>query len=94
MAKLSNKVRTENLLLFTGMALMAAGPVFWYLMGMVMHVNRDAIGSEAVVFCNLTITGVALLLTLSGAAVSLSGFALSAWHTWMEVRPSTKTDGQ
>lgn len=82
------QVRQENLLLFCGMAFMVAGPVFWFLAGVALDVRALSLGPDTVDILEWVSIAISLLLSLCGAALSLAGWGLSAWHAWQGVRSS------
>jgi hypothetical protein len=86
--KLSEEVKQENLLMFCGMAFMAAGPVFWFLAGMALDVRALSLGPDRVDVLEWVSIAISLLLSLCGAALSLAGWGLAAWHAWREVKSS------
>ncbi|MGX9838929.1 hypothetical protein ACH32B_23550 [Enterobacter dykesii] len=81
----SEKVRQENLLMFCGMAFMAAGPVFWYLAGLALDARALNLGPGTTGILDWIIIAISLLLSLCGAALCLAGWSLSAWHAWRAV---------
>lgn len=82
------QVRQENLLLFCGMAFMAAGPVFWYLAGIALDARALSLGPDNVDVLEWVSIAVSLLLSICGAALSLAGWGVAAWHAWRAVRPT------
>ncbi|HDS4948388.1 TPA: hypothetical protein QHX34_002722 [Klebsiella aerogenes] len=86
--KLSEKVKQENLLMFCGMAFMAAGPVFWFLAGMALDVRALSLGPDTVDILEWVSIAISLLLSLCGAALCFAGWALAAWHAWRGVKSS------
>lgn len=86
--KLSEKEKQENLLMFCGVAFMAAGPAFWFLMGSAINARLVLISPEMAGLMAVINVAVALLFTVSGAALALAGWGLSAWHAWRAVRQS------
>lgn len=84
--KHEQQVRQENLLLFCGMAFMAAGPVFWYLAGMALDARALSLGPGRVDVLEWVSIVVSLLLSLSGAALGLVGWGLASWHAWRAIR--------
>lgn len=84
--KLSEKVRQENLLMFCGVAFMAAGPAFWFLMNSAINARLVLISPEIAGLMAVVNVAVALLFTVSGAALALAGWGLSAWYAWRAVR--------
>ena len=91
MSKLSEKVRTENLLMFIGMALMCTGPAFWYLMEEMLTRRTATLGPGTAATLDACIIGAALLMSLTGMAVALAGWSLSAWHAWQAVKIAGST---
>ncbi|MEQ4763456.1 hypothetical protein [Klebsiella aerogenes] len=86
--KLSEKVKQENLLMFCGMAFMAAGPVFWFLAGMALDVRALSLGPDTVDILEWVSIAISLLLSLCGAALCFAGWTLAAWHAWRGVKSS------
>lgn len=84
--KLSEKVKQENMLMFCGMAFMAAGPAFWFLMNSAINARVVLISPDMAGLMAVVNVAVALLFTVSGAALALAGWGLSAWHAWRAVR--------
>lgn len=68
--KHEQQIRQENLLMFCGMAFMAAGPVFWYLAGMALDARAISLGPDKVDVLEWVSIAVSLLLSLCGAAWS------------------------
>lgn len=83
---LSEKVKQENLLMFCGVAFMAAGPAFWFLMNSAINARLVTLSPDMAGLMAVINVAVALLLTVSGAALALAGWGLSAWHAWRVVR--------
>lgn len=79
--------KQENTLMFCGMAFMVTGPAFWFLIHSVIGVYpasfTDTTGIVAIVTMAIT-----LLLTASGAALLLAGWALAVWYAWRNVKTS------
>lgn len=84
--KLSEKVKQENLLMFCGMAFMAAGPVFWLLASMALDARALSLGPDKVDVLEWVSIAVSLLLSLCGAALGVAGWALASWHAWRAIR--------
>jgi len=84
--KLSEKVRQENLLMFCGMAFMAAGPAFWFLMNRAIDARLVTLPPDMAALMALINVAFTLLLAVSGTALALAGWGLSAWHAWREVK--------
>lgn len=82
--KLSEKVKQENLLMFCGVAFMAAGPVFWFLMNSAINARLITLSPDMTGLTELINIAVALLFTVLGAALVLAGWGLSAWHAWQK----------
>lgn len=83
---LSEKVKQENLLMFCGMAFMAAGPAFWFLMNSAINARLIMVPPDMAGLMEMINVAVALLISVSGAALALAGWVLSAWHAWRENR--------
>lgn len=86
--KQNEKVRQENLLMFTGAALMCAGPAFWFAMQWVLSQWLPEISARTAGLVSYFDMGGMLLLVLTGAALATAGWSLSAWHAWREVKSS------
>ena len=82
MSKLIEKVRTENLLMCTC-------PAFWYLMEEMLTRRTAALGPGTSGTLDACIIGAALLMSLTGMAVALAGWGLSAWQA---VKVSTREE--
>lgn len=81
--KQSEKIRQENLLMFTGAALMGAGLAFWFVMQWVLNqLSPDLISARIAGILSYLDMGGMLLLVLTGAALAAAGWALSVWHAW------------
>ncbi|WP_277972921.1 hypothetical protein [Pantoea agglomerans] len=86
--KLGEKVKQENLLMFCGVAFMAAGPAFWFLMNSAINARLVMVSPAMAGLIAMINVAVALLISVSGAALALAGWVLSAWHAWREVKIS------
>ena len=86
--KLSEMVRQENLLMFCGLAFMAAGPAFWFLMNTAISERLVLLKPDMAGLMSVIDVAVALLFAVSGAALALAGWGLSAWHAWLKVKSS------
>lgn len=91
--KLSEKEKQENLLMFCGVAFMAAGPAFWFLMNSAINARMVILNPDMAGLMEVINVAVALLFALSGAALALAGWGLSAWHAWREVKSSEVGSG-
>ncbi|HEC2564906.1 hypothetical protein RZQ20_25595 [Raoultella ornithinolytica] len=87
------QVKQENLLLFCGMAFMAAGPAFWFLMNSAINTRLVTLNPDLAGLTEVINVAVALLFAVSGAALALAGWGLSAWYTWREVKSSETGSG-
>ncbi|KML22951.1 hypothetical protein VL10_14755 [Leclercia adecarboxylata] len=85
-AKVSDKVKQENLLMFTGITLMAAGPVLWFLMQTLLEVEQRKLSLNAYNLLGFFDMGLALFLAVTGGALALAGWGLAAWHAWQDVK--------
>lgn len=81
---LSEKVRQENLLMFCGLAFMAAGPAFWFLMNSAINARLVTLSPDMAGLMSVIDVAGALLFSVSGAALALAGWGLSAWHAWQK----------
>lgn len=84
--KLSRKVRQENMLMFCGAAFMAAGLAFWFLMNQAIDARLVTLPPDMADLMALINVAVTLLLAVSGAALALAGWGLSAWHAWRAMK--------
>ena len=84
--KHEQQIRQENLLMFCGMAFMAAGPVLWYLAGVALDARAISLGPDKADVLEWVSIAVSLLLSLCGAALGLAGWGLASWHAWRAVR--------
>ncbi|WP_058914201.1 hypothetical protein [Entomohabitans teleogrylli] len=73
---------TENLLMFTGMAFLVAGPVFFFLMQMAINARQFSPGEDMLYLLEFVELCGALLLTVSGAMLIVSGWMLAALNAW------------
>lgn len=80
--KVGEKEKQENLLMFCGMAFMAAGPAFWFLMNSTINARLVTLPPDIAGLMEVVNVAVALLFAVSGAALALAGWGLSAWHAW------------
>lgn len=91
--KLSEEVKTENLLMFCGLALMAAGPVFWFLMNSALNARLVTLSAEQTGLVDVFDVAIALILAVTGGALALAGWGLSAWHAWQDVKTTEQGRG-
>ncbi|KGT87945.1 hypothetical protein NG99_22475 [Erwinia typographi] len=84
--KVSPKEKQENLLLFCGGAFMTAGPVFWFLMNSAVSARVLTLSRDMASLMDIVNVIVALLFSVSGAALALAGWGISAWHAWRELK--------
>lgn len=84
--KLSDKVKQENLLMFCGVAFMAAGPAFWFLMNSAINTRMVRLPPDMTGLMEVINVAVALLFAVSGAALALAGWGLASWHAWRAIR--------
>jgi hypothetical protein len=90
--KLSEKEKQENLLMFCGVAFMTAGPAFWFLMNSAINARLVTLSSDMSGLTEVINVAVTLLFTVSGAALALAGWGLSAWHAWRKIRGADVAD--
>lgn len=81
-----NQNNTENMLMFIGIALMGAGPVFFLVMKMAIDSRQYPLSTEMVCILEIAELFGALFLAVTGAMIALSGYFLAAMNAWRDIK--------